>query len=65
MKRMFYTPPRILKSVEVLLEGDNLNTSPVQEVHSAGQEVQTHDFTGVEYNHGWDTRPFGDGTTEW
>jgi hypothetical protein len=63
MKRKYYTSPRILKVVEVLLEGDNLNTSPVQEVDIVGQEVQTYDFKGTDFNHDWGTSSFGDGST--
>lgn len=62
MKRMIYTPPRVLKRVEVLLEGDNLNTSPVQNVEIVGQEVQTFDFTGTDYNHEWGSSTFEDST---
>ena len=55
METKQYIKPCCLKEVEILLERDFLNASPVREVRIVGQEVESHDFTGITYNHDWDS----------
>ena len=52
-----YLAPRVLNTVDVLLEEDFLAGSVVTkdtEVKTTGQEVVTHDFSNSSFNQVWE-----------
>ena len=55
MKRKYYTSPRILKKVVVLLERGFLGSVMTEDTNvvSAGQQTETLDISGANFNHTW------------
>jgi hypothetical protein len=58
MKKKLYTAPRLLKTVEVLLERDFTGTfTDDASIATAGQKVETYDFSEENqqgFNFSWD-----------
>ena len=57
MNKKKYLAPRVLNTVDVLLEEDFLTGSVVTkdtQVKSTGQEVVSHDFSDTSFNQVWE-----------
>ena len=57
MNKKKYLAPRVLNTVDVLLEEDFLAGSVVTkdtQVKSTGQEVVSHDFSDTSFNQVWE-----------
>lgn len=56
MTKKTYIPARVYQRLSIEMEGALLAGSVVEKmkVESAGQEVETFDFTGNVFNHNWE-----------